>query len=156
MIKSRETNSGEFWIGQGWAGTVTASETRVHGGDDIHDRGRCDVHERQLACPVAVSGLSGATNLAVGDQHACAIIAAGAIKCWGYNFSGELGSNTTTDSLIPVVVTGLTGATSLGAGGAHTCAIAATGTAKCWGQHLAGQLGNNSPTRSSIPVTALT
>ena len=108
------------------------------------------------AVPVAVAGvLAGKTVTAVsaGDSHACAV-ADGKAFCWGYNSSGQLGNNTTTDSSLPVAVAGmLTGktVTAVSAGNSHTCVVA-DGKAFCWGYNSYGQLGNGANSSSSVPV----
>jgi len=64
--------------------------------------------------PVDVSGLTGVTDTAIaidtGDNHTCALLSTGGVKCWGANSSGQLGDNTSgTDRLLPAnVVTPLT------------------------------------------------
>ena len=104
--------------------------------------------------PVAVSGLtSGVASLAGGDNHTCAVTTAGGAKCWGLNYYGQLGNNSTANSNVPVDVSGLTsGVASLAGGNAHTCAVTTSGGVKCWGRNTAGQLGNNSTTQSLVPV----
>jgi hypothetical protein len=36
------------------------------------------------------------------------VISTGAVNCWGYNHSGQLGNGTTTDSLVPSPVADIT------------------------------------------------
>lgn len=98
--------------------------------------------------PVPVDGISGATQISVGlpfpipSGHACALVAGGAVKCWGDNGYGQLGDGTVNGRSTPAAVSGLSGATQIGAGGYHTCALVAGGAAKCWGDNRSGQLGD--------------
>ena len=104
--------------------------------------------------PVAVSGLSsGVMAIAVGDYHSCALTAAGGVQCWGYNYHGQLGDNTTVNKLTPVAVSGLSsGVLTIVVGGSHTCVLSSTGGVQCWGNNWAGQLGDNTTVNKLTPV----
>jgi alpha-tubulin suppressor-like RCC1 family protein len=91
--------------------------------------------------PLVVSGLTGATAVAVGGYHACALLLDGTIQCWGYNVYGQLGDGSTTDSTAPVPVSNVTGAVAIAAGTYNTCALLADGTVVCWGDNASGNLG---------------
>ncbi|MBC7746879.1 IPT/TIG domain-containing protein, partial [Pedobacter sp.] len=101
-----------------------------------------------------------AGDISAGTNHTCAT-ADGQAFCWGYNGYGQLGNNSTTQSLIPVKVTQSIGLLSLksagiiSAGGNHSCVIA-DGDLTCFGQNTTGQLGNNTTTTSNVPVAVVT
>ena len=103
--------------------------------------------------------LSGATTIAVGYEHTCALLSDGTVRCWGDNEYGQLGNgNNPNDSSTPVVVMDgvdpLSGVTAIAARFHHTCALLSDGTVKCWGFNVYGQLGDgNDPNDSSTPVT---
>jgi alpha-tubulin suppressor-like RCC1 family protein len=106
--------------------------------------------------PVAadVSGLaSGVAALAVGYEHNCAVMAAGGVKCWGNNDSGQLGDGTKTTRLTPVDVSGLTsGVAAATAGNRHSCVLTSAGGARCWGDNSHGALGDATGTERLTPV----
>lgn len=104
--------------------------------------------------PVNVVGVSGATDVVINAEYACAIIAAGAVKCWGSNYSGTLGngdsSHTNQESAVDVV--GLAGATRLSLAWNSVCALLTDATVKCWGNNIEGELGDGTATNSDVPV----
>jgi alpha-tubulin suppressor-like RCC1 family protein len=98
------------------------------------------------------------SQVALGENHTCAITAAGAMSCWGDNGSGQLGTGDWAPRDVPAAVTaaGVTTWASVSAGSTTTCAIAATGTAAgglfCWGSDGSGQLGGGGSGNQNAPV----
>ena len=107
--------------------------------------------------PVAVqmpAGVARFQSITAGGEYTCALTNEGKAYCWGLNFAGQLGNNSTTNSHIPVAVQMPADVSfqSIAAVYHHTCALTNEGKAYCWGLNEYGQLGNNSTTNSSIPL----
>lgn len=91
-----------------------------------------------------------AHQLACGGFHCCALLENQGVKCWGRNFSGQLGIGDQRDRGVkphemginlPYLDLGtLQPIRSLSAGGAHTCALFQDGNLKCWGANPFGQI----------------
>jgi len=99
------------------------------------------------------------TNIAEGDYHTCGLYE-GAVYCWGYNNTGQLGNNTLVNSLTPVAVDTsgvLKGKTvvSVSAGSNSSCAITSEGKLFCWGQNQYGQIGDNTTTTARVPTAVV-
>jgi alpha-tubulin suppressor-like RCC1 family protein len=103
--------------------------------------------------PIGVDGLgSGVQSATMGAQHSCALVTGGAVKCWGFNGSGQIGNNSNVPSSLPLNVTGLGGGVlSIDAGSYHTCARFAGTTPQCWGTNNFGQLGDGGTNNSLVP-----
>ncbi|MEX2237781.1 MAG: hypothetical protein WEB00_09630 [Dehalococcoidia bacterium] len=105
--------------------------------------------------PVAVSGLSGVTAIAAGDNHSLALVSDGTARVWGADEAGQLGDGgTNTDQTTPVAVSGLTTVTAIAGGDNHSLALLSDGTVRAWGDDFYGQLGNSAAfdDDSSTPV----
>lgn len=86
-----------------------------------------------------------------GGRQTCAILAGGAVKCWGHNDFGGLGQpdmeprgtspETMGDALLPIDLGSNRLARDLGVGDFSTCALLNDGTVKCWGSNFGGELG---------------
>jgi alpha-tubulin suppressor-like RCC1 family protein len=82
--------------------------------------------------------------------HTCALFDGGQIRCWGWNFDGQLGLNHNLDigddaNDLPISTNVQLGAAAkqIACGGNHTCALLSDGRVRCWGRGSAGQLGYN-------------
>ncbi|MDA9829639.1 putative Ig domain-containing protein, partial [Candidatus Poseidoniaceae archaeon] len=131
--------NGNGQIGNGQTGTA-ACGTSGHKCKDI---------------PTATNDLgSDVISLAFGYQHACGLLDTGAVKCWGRNNAGQLGTSG-GDKDTPQTINLGSGrtATSIYAGGHYTCAILDDTSVKCWGQNTDGQLGIGSDSNTNTPTT---
>ncbi len=106
------------------------------------------------ASPVwTMDGSTWPAEIATGAFHRCALMVAdGAVRCVGYNGSGQLGDGTTISRSLPVSVIGISGARAVAGGGSHTCAIATDRAVWCWGANNRGQLGDATTSFRYAPV----
>jgi alpha-tubulin suppressor-like RCC1 family protein/type II secretory pathway pseudopilin PulG len=151
-----------------WHVCAIASDNNAYcwGYNSDGELGNNDSVDGIITHPVAVntSGvLSGKTITAIsaGQLHTCVIASDNNAYCWGANASGQLGNNSTTQSLVPVAVNTsgvLSGKTvkAIATGYNSTCVIASDNNAYCWGDNGTGELGNNSTTQSNVPVAVNT
>ena len=101
------------------------------------------------AGPVDLGPGRTARALAAGEFHTCAALDDGTVRCWGFEFDGQLGyrtrdhigDNETPGSVGPVDLGAGRTATQVTAGARHTCAVLDDGAVRCWGLGSSGQLG---------------
>jgi alpha-tubulin suppressor-like RCC1 family protein len=108
--------------------------------------------------PQAVAGLSNVVALAVGHEHALAQRRDGSILgwWWGYNLSGELGTNQEGISDIPRVLQVGPGRTvGLAAGASVSAFVAEDGTVLMGGSNASGQIGDGSFATAMRPVNVI-
>ncbi len=98
----------------------------------------------------AIPPNSGVTQVSASQgNHTCAVIKSG-VKCWGNNYSGQLGNGSTTRSTIPVQTIAFNSkVTAIATGSNHTCAVV-NGGIKCWGSSTSGKLGIGSPASDQL------
>ena len=93
------------------------------------------------------------SSVSAGSGHTAAVKSDATLWAWGYNFFGQLGNGTNTDSNVPVQEsTASSDWSSVSAGGYYSAAIKSDGTLWAWGLNDHGELGNGTNSISSVPV----
>ena len=105
--------------------------------------------------PTTVPGLTDVEQVATMYLHTCARTSTGAVWCWGYGSSGQLGSDISPDTTAatPQQVPGLTDAATIAVGSHHSCAADGNGAVWCWGANNHGQLGRGDQTATTTVET---
>ena len=101
--------------------------------------------------PVSVVGISAVvTSISNGgsygdNNHICASLQSGGVRCWGSGDGGALGNGITANSNVPVVVSGYetTTVTKVVVGDDHSCALRSDGQVACWGSGKFSSHGQN-------------
>lgn len=93
------------------------------------------------------------TGVAVGERHTCAIVH-GALQCWGYNYSGQIGNGVSGGHVAEPVRVIPRGVTEVAAGSDHTCAIT-NGALYCWGKNSSGEIGIGNGDNVLIPTLVI-
>lgn len=100
-----------------------------------------------------IDGVRGATQLALGSNHGCALTADGAVWCWGDGSYGQLGRGgfgTSNSGRAERVE--LPPAQQIAAGWNNTCALLRDASVWCWGSSFFGVVGDGSLNHADRPV----
>lgn len=100
--------------------------------------------------PLSVVGVTNAIEISAGENHTCALLQAGNVKCWGDNKNNLLGDQNPEKpaSSVAVEVTDLQNVKSISAGNTYNCALLEAGDIKCWGSRP-----NSFSTESLLEIT---
>ena len=96
-----------------------------------------------------------AVAISASQDHTCAILDDGSVRCWGRNVQGQLGDGTNTQSTSPIQTSSLgTGRTAvaISTGAQFTCVILDDGSVSCWGENGDGNLGDGTSTTRNTPA----
>lgn len=77
--------------------------------------------------------------------HACAVLASGAVACWGYDADGRLGDSSNVSGRDPFFTDVGDPFIQVSVSESHTCAVTESGALWCWGSNSDGQLGHADP-----------
>ena len=105
-----------------------------------------------VVASLACINISYASTSIAGGSHSLSLQADNTVSSWGYNYYGQLGNNSTSNSQSAVQVSGLTNVSIISAGSYHSVALKTDGTVWAWGHNVNGQLGDNSTIHRDTPV----
>lgn len=140
----------------GAAAALPEAQAPVDASSDVVDaRAPFDAAAAAVTCASAQGPC--VNELAAGDDHVCARLRDGTVRCWGDDAKGALGLGAAAPDAgaadgggdggdggggrRPVV--GLTDIVQISAAGGSTCARDQSGSVSCWGKNDRGQLGRD-------------
>jgi len=114
---------------------------------------------QEPATPTAgtLQHLMSAGQIAGGERHTCALLAAGTVSCWGEATYFQVGTGNISPVGPNIVMVAGAGvelqASSVSAGDRHSCAIDSGGAVLCWGSetNLGQQFGDGSSVQMNKP-----
>jgi alpha-tubulin suppressor-like RCC1 family protein len=96
-------------------------------------------------------GLRDIVQVAVGDDHSCALDKRGSVWCWGKNDVGQLGDGDTASRAVPARVRDLSEIVQIAAGENTSCGVFRSGEIACWGDNRYGQIGDGTREPRLLP-----
>lgn len=151
---------GAFWDGPSAVyagGSITAAQD-VHGAVYLWGRG----FEGANGAPTFISTTfatpldhlfrgEAVLQLGLGWRFGCGLLEGGALECWGWDESGELGAWAEARQPVPVRRRDLPPLTMISVGHQHTCGVDAHQVLRCWGRNDEGQLGGGENAKRPTP-----
>lgn len=110
------------------------------------------VPSANIKAPIRVDPLTSYSLISNNSDTSCGITTAGVLKCWGYNYNGQLGTGSTQLESQPVVIDSGTTYSKVSNARFHTCGITTVGVLKCWGQNTNGNLGDGTVVDKLVPT----
>lgn len=102
--------------------------------------------------PVRVDPLTSYSLISTNAGTSCGITSSGALRCWGANYNGQLGTGTTQLEAQPVTVDSGISYIKVSNAAFHTCGITTSGVLKCWGQNTFGKVGDGTTIDKLFPT----
>jgi len=123
---------------------TTGGAVKCWGSNSYGQLGDGNTADEFLNVPVQVVGLtSGVYGISAGEGHTCALLATGAVKCWGYGGEGQLGNGLTDNYTTPQSVSGLgSNQLAIASGWNHACSLNDAHGIVCWGLNYSYQIGD--------------
>jgi alpha-tubulin suppressor-like RCC1 family protein len=126
---------------------------------DKNNCGVCGLACDAASCYRATCGGGTVAQLTAGTEHACALLQAGDVWCWGSDEQAQiLGPGDASACPLgpcrpaPAHIPGLPNAVQISAGGNQTCALDADGGVWCWGANAGAGLGHSPTTDPTCTV----
>jgi alpha-tubulin suppressor-like RCC1 family protein len=104
--------------------------------------------------PAPVAGATPFSAVSAGGLHSCGLSTGGALYCWGFNASSQLGDGMAAQRNSPFLVSGGGVSTAVSSGASHACGVRA-GVAVCWGSNQTVQIGDGLSFAVRAPIVAL-
>jgi alpha-tubulin suppressor-like RCC1 family protein len=122
-----------LFAGSGTVCAITTDARVACAGDAFLDGDACATQTGHPPLDtLVVPSIDHVVDLALGQQHACAVRADASVWCWGCGDSGVLGTVGAGNHADPIPVSGLS-ATRVAAETSASCALTTSGGATCWG-----------------------
>jgi alpha-tubulin suppressor-like RCC1 family protein len=110
-----------------------------------------------IGTPKLIEDLFSVRQIALGENHACALMNDGRVKCWGGGWAGQLGDGDTTShhAVTPKLVEGLSNVKQIALKNDFSCALLYDGRVKCWGKGGGGRLGDGDTSEHNVATPLL-